>query len=116
MKTRKYKTLEGMIRQTEYGSINFTNFKRGQFWHKNRYCVNFELPESEMTKAYIMFAKAVYSRGAADKMYLLSRIRIKDTIRFGLFSRLRLSEKRASYNAGQDYDYEIRYMQKYLRS
>lgn len=115
MKTRNYKTLRGMIKQTFCNQINFSEFKSGQFYHKTLGWVKFRLPEGEISKAYEMFASAVYSNAKANA-YKLRQYHGRD---YGILQRLTIICKsygfKGDYCAGQDYPSEIRTIQKIIR-
>lgn len=116
MKTRNYKTLRGMVKQTFYNQINFSDFKSGQFYHKTLGWVKFKLPEDEVSKAYEMFASVVYSNGIANA-YKLRQYHGRD---YGILQRLTIICKSygfmGDYCAGQEYLSEIRTIQKILRN
>lgn len=115
MKTRNYKTLRGMMKQVFNHQINFNDFKRSQFYHKTLGWVMFRLPEGEVSKAYEMFASAVYSNGTANA-YKLRQYHGRD---YGILQRLTIICKsyglKGDYCAGQDYPSEIRTIQKIIR-
>lgn len=73
METRKYKTLEGLIRQTNCKQITAEDFFSGEFYHRSAgWCV-FVLPAEEKRRAAEMFAKYLFAtpsarRGLADAL------------------------------------------------
>lgn len=115
MKTRSYKTLRGMVARAMFQTINFNEFKSGQFCHNRLGWIKFKLPESERQKAYEMFASAIYSNGKANA-YKLMRY---DGKSYGILGRITIFCKsygfRGDYCAGQDYPSEIRFIQKLIR-
>ena len=115
MKTINYKTLRGMVKHSLYDAISFNDFKRGFFPHKTHGWVKFRLPEGEISKAYEMFASAVYSDGKANA-YKLRQYYGRS---YGILERLTIICKsygfKGDYCAGQDYPSEIRTIQKIIR-
>lgn len=115
MKTINYKTLRGMVKHTLHNTISFNYFKRGLFYHNTRGWVKFRLPEGEISKAYEMFASAVYSDGKANA-YKLRQYQGRS---YGILDRLTIICKsygfKGDYCAGQDYPSEIRTIQKIIR-
>ena len=119
METRKYKTIEGLLSQCSCKELNFNDFNARTFYHeKSRKWYKFDLPEEEIERAVKLFANAVYSRVTKTQF---------DNVRYyrgrscGILKRLTIEKKyydkkvRGTYCAGQDYDSEIRTIQKILR-
>lgn len=73
METRKYKTLAGLIRQTNYKKITAEDFFSGEFYHRSAGWCKFVLPAEEKRRAAEMFAKYLFAtpnarRGVADAL------------------------------------------------
>ena len=73
METRKYKTLAGLIRQTNYKKITTEDFFSGEFYHRSAGWCGFVLPAEEKRRAAEMFAKYLFAtpsarRGLADAL------------------------------------------------
>ena len=73
METRKYKTLAGLIRQTNYKQLTAEDFFSGEFYHRSAGWCKFVLPADEKRRAAEMFAKYLFStlsarRGLADAL------------------------------------------------
>lgn len=119
METRKYKTIEGLLKQCYGHELNFNDFTSRSFYHdkSGRWC-KFSLPNEEIERAVKLFANVVYSRVTKTQF---------DNVRYyrgrscGILKRLTIEKKyydkevRGTYCAGQDYDSEIRTIQKILR-
>ena len=119
MKTRKYKTIEGLLSQCSSHEINFNDFLSRQFYHeKSRNWYTFYLPEEEIERAVRLFADVVYSRVTKTQF---DNVRYYRGQSFGILQRLTIQKKhydktvRGTYCAGQDYDAEIRTIQRMLR-
>lgn len=119
METRKYKTIEGLLSQCWSHEMNYNEFMARQFYHeKSRKWYKFDLPEEEIERAVKLFANAVYGRVTKKQfnnvMYYCGQS-------YGILQRLTIQKKhydktvRGTYCAGQDYDAEIRTIQKILR-
>ena len=114
MITKNYATLKGLLDQTLYGEMNFNEFHRNKFYHKTLGWIKFTLPEDEENKGYEMFANVIYERCGKSKMW---RLRSYNGHDHGILNRLslNLSRNRAEYCAGQDYESEIRVIQRIFR-
>lgn len=111
MKTRHYKTLKGLLRQTNYGQLNFIELKTRTFWHKTLGTIHFELDDAERGKLYREMAAVIYSRNVEDGAQRMMLYRGK---MYGILERLRTGKFGAEYCAGQDYDLEVKTIQKIL--
>ncbi len=108
MKTYKYRTLRGLLRQTDdlnlYGILSGRLYLRGRGWCRVR------LSDSLRAELFAKWAGVIYSRpnenaaniGRLEPCGILQRLIIDRT-------------GRASYCAGQDYTGEIRYIQGLIR-
>lgn len=114
MKTFKYKTLGGLLRQISGRYFTLGEFMSKRFYHKTHGWSKFEFSDANVERAVSeMFAGVVWSRGAKDKAW---RIRTYQGRRWGIFDRLWITKSgRAEYCAGQDYESEIRTLQTLLR-
>lgn len=119
METRKYKTIEALLRQCLYHEMNYNEFIARQFYHeKSRKWYKFYLPEEEIERAVKLFANVVYSRVTKTQF---DNVRYYCGQSYGILQRLTIQKKhynktvRGTYCAGQDYDSEIRTIQKILR-
>lgn len=119
MKTRKYKTLKGLLNQCYCHELNFNDFTSRAFYHDKscRWC-KFSLPDEEIKLAVRLFANVVYGRVTINQ---LNNIKYYKGSRFGILQRLTIQKKsydkeiRGTYCAGQDYPAEIKTIQKILR-
>lgn len=119
METRKYKTIEGLLSQCSGKELNFNDFNARTFYHeKSRMWCKFSLPFWEEARAAQLFASAVYNRVCAKQE---ANILFYSGKSYGILRRLTIQKKyydkkvRGTYCAGQDYDAEIRTIQKILR-
>lgn len=119
METRKYKTIEGLLSQCHGHELNFNDFNARTFYHeKSMKWYKFDLPEEEIERAVKLFANAVYSRVTKTQF---NNVRYYRGQSYGILQRLTIQKKyydktvRGTYCAGQDYDSEIRTIQKILR-
>lgn len=108
MKTYKYNTLRGLLRQTDdlnlYGVLSGRLNLRGRGWCRIRFS------DSLRAELFAKWAGVIYSRpndNARNMQYLEP---------CGILRRLTIDRTgRASYCAGQDYPGEIRYIQGLIR-
>lgn len=110
MRTVKYKTLEGMVKQTLYGRITLNDMRCGRFYHRSKGWVNFKLHNFAQTEFYRGIAGVVWSKVTPIRVAYASQARY-----MGILDRLWYDGKRYVYCAGQDYVSEIRYIQNQLR-
>lgn len=112
MKTRHYKTLEGLMRACGIREINLNQMREGRICHKTLGWINFTLDEGVKENFYRGIAGVLWSRVTderidfvryADYKYILNRL-----VYNGEY-------KRYEYGAGQDYPSEIRFIQNLLR-
>lgn len=104
MKTRKYKTLRGLLSQCRH-EITYNDFHANQFIHKDHGWCIFSLPESEKMKGYELMASAIYRNGK-QKAANLSNYYGKP---WGILTRLWLTKNgRGVYCCGQDWNSEMR--------
>ena len=108
MKTYKYRTLRGMLSQTDdlslYGIVSGRLYLRGRGW------CNVRISDALRSELFAKWAGVIYSRpndNARNIQYLQP---------CGILRRLTIDRTgRASYCAGQDYPGEIRYIQGLIR-
>lgn len=110
MRTRKYKTLKGLLSQTN--QLNFNDFHANRFIHKKHGWMMFSLPDEEKDKGYTMLASAIYHNGASK----ISRMKRYSGKAFGILNRIFFERGGATYCAGQDYPAEIRTIQGIFRN
>jgi hypothetical protein len=112
MKTRHYKTLEGMMRACGIREINLNQMREGRIHHKTLGWINFTLDEDVKEDFYRGIAGVLWSRVTderiefvrySDYKYILNRLAYNGQY------------KRYEYSAGQDYPGEIRFIQNLLR-
>ena len=111
-RTRKYKTLKGLLSQTLHECINFNNFHSGRFYHKKLGWNNFSLPEEEKQKAYLMFANAIYSKGGQ----YVKRLSSYGGKPWGILDQMILFKKYATLGGGQDWVRDCRIIQGIFRN
>lgn len=107
MKTKKYKTLAGLMKALRTRQWTVLDMNRGEAWFpsEGKTC-KFELPIEVIEQFYWGCAKEVWVR---PKEWQVNRL--KDVTQ-GIFRRLWCDENgRYTYCAGQDYPGEIRCMQ-----
>lgn len=113
MKTYKYKTLRGLVRNSS--QLNFNDFLSGTMYHNVRGWAKFSLPENERIKGFSLLAGSIYSNGEK----FAGRLARYDGKRYGIFNRVFFTnycgKLGATYCAGQDYVAEIKLIQKLLR-
>lgn len=110
MKTRKYKTLNGLLRQARGEEISYYDLQCGYFTDKNFHYVKFVLSDDAKREACRKMAKVVWQCGDKTEKLLYYGGR-----NYGIFRRLTIRKKYgASYCAGQDYPGEIRTIQKII--
>ena len=116
MKTKKYKTMEGLLRHA--GRFNLYQFLTGRGWFNGKY-YNFVLPSDERQRLAEVFADVLYSRRSKCKAHLIKNA--DSSAACGITERLYIKKDKetgkfyASYCAGQDYPSEIRCIQKLIR-
>ena len=112
MKTKHYKTLEGLMRACGIREINLNQMREGRIHHKTLGWINFTLDEDVKENFYRGIAGVLWSRVTderigfvryADYKYILNRLTYNGQY------------KRYEYCAGQDYPGEIRFIQNLLR-
>lgn len=119
MKTRKYKTIKGLLKQCYGHELDFNNFTSRTFYHdkSSRWC-KFGLPDEEIELAVRLFADVLYGRVTINQ---LNNILHYHGPSYGILTRLTIQKKsydkevRGTYCAGQDYPAEIKTIQKILR-
>lgn len=111
MKTKKYKTLKGLMKALDKRVLTLRDMNRGAAWFPNeRRTCRFELPDEIKQAFYEGIAKVIWTR---PKTWQISRLA---NITFGLTERLWWNGKRFEYCAGQDYPGEIRFIQHQVNS
>lgn len=111
MKTKKYKTLKGLMKALDNHVFTLRDMNRGEAWFPNeRKTCRFELPEEVKRAFYEGIAKVIWAR---PKDWQISRLAYAT---FGLTDRLWWNGNRFEYCAGQDYPSEIRFIQREINS
>lgn len=111
MKTKKYKTLKGLMKALNNHVLTLRDINRGEAWFPNeRKTCRFELPEEVKRAFYEGIAKVIWAR---PKDWQISRLAYAT---FGLTDRLWWNGNRFEYCAGQDYPSEIRFIQHQINS
>lgn len=111
MKTKKYKTLKGLMKALNKHVLTLRDMNRGAAWFPNeRKTCRFELPDEVKRGFYEGIAKVIWTR---PKAWQISRLA---DITFGLTERLWWNGNRFEYCAGQDYPSEIRFIQHKVNS
>ena len=106
MKTRYYKTLKGLLKQTQYEQISLSDYKTKRFCHKKLGWISFKLSES---------AEDEFLQGFA-KFLNVEKWQLQVCSNCGLLGRLTYSKYGFRYCAGQDYSSEMRYLRKWIRT
>lgn len=108
MKTYKYRTLRGLLRQTD--DLNLYGILSGRLYLRGRGWCNVRISDALRSELFAKWAGVIYSRpndNARNIQYLQPR---------GILRRLMIDKTgRASYCAGQDYTGEIRTIQGLIR-
>lgn len=112
MRTRHYKTLDGLMRACGIREINLNQMRKGKIYHKTLGWINFTLPEGVKEDFYRGIAGVVWSRVTDERIDFVKYADDK-----GILNRLFYNRqlKRYEYSAGQDYLGEIRFIQTLLR-
>lgn len=106
MKTRYYKTLKGLLKQSFSEHISLEDYKSGRFHHKKLGWVSFKLSTeatNELLKGWAEFTNC----------YPYQLVNCSNC---GLLGRLTYSKYGFRYCAGQDYSSEMRYLRKWIRT
>lgn len=106
MKTKRYKTLKGLMKALGTRQLTVLDVNRGQGWFptEEKTC-KFDLPESVLAEFYLGCAMVVWRK---PKDWQVRRLRYCND---GIMRRLWFNGKRYEYCAGQDYPGEIRFIQ-----
>lgn len=115
MKTKKYKTIRGLLAQSKYGCIDLCEFlDRAICLNNGRGYVHFSLPNKEEERLAKEFARVLGGqKRTLDKIanVILDR-RICEI--YGIYTRVIFGKKGAAYQADQDYISEIKHIRKLL--
>lgn len=118
MITKKYKTLNGLIRSNSARGLQLDDFLNHFIYNeKKRLWIKFKLSDEANDEACKLFASAIVSKRNVAKYseiikYYNGRI-------FGIYRRLAIvgnKSLRGQYWAGQDYVSEIRFIRSLLRN
>lgn len=113
MKTYKYKTLKGLLRQLGGRYFTFYDLHSGRFYHKTRGWVRYELSDDGREEAARKFAGVLWSKVNDGRVSQCKNYYGKMC---GILERLWIEKSgRATYCAGQDYPSEIRTIQHLVR-
>ena len=106
MKTKKYKTLKGLMKATNHRTWSARDMARGEAWFpsENKTCA-FELPSEVVDAFWEGLAKVVWKHPTARQ------IRMIRYYQAGIMDRLWWNGRYYEYCAGQDYPGEIRFIQ-----
>ena len=119
MRTKKFKTLNGLCKSLDCGVLSYDNFVSGRaiFLSKKGYgqwCA-FELDSKARREFAEGIAKVLWARPDEEKVRAVLNYSGKN---YGIFRRLwydaRYKRKNFEYCAGQDYDAEIRTVRKLI--
>lgn len=113
MRTKHYKTLAGLLRQTCHGEINLENMKTGMFWHKKLGQIKFTIPFELHEEIYLKMSAAIYSKRSVD--IGAKRLALYRGNSTWFYRRLSVNKYGGEYGAAQDWDLETRAIKKYLR-
>ena len=115
-RTLHYKTIQGLIRQSQYGTITVSNVICGRFFHKQHGWMSFKLSDDALKAFTDGVCTALNMRDKDDVLYNIKRSRIENC---GILDRIRVVGYKGKlcyeYVAGQDYPYETRIVRKLLR-
>mgnify|MGYP000065453451 CR=1 FL=1 len=120
MRTRKYKTLEGLFKGLDLRRLTFNDYRKKYVWVPSLSThVKFELSEKLDEQVRMLMASGICSTKAAIRKY--AELMRYSKYGAGILDRLWIeksysrNEFCATYCAGQDYVGEVRYIQSYLR-
>ena len=105
-KTKTYKTLKGLLKQTQYEQISLSDYKTKRFYHKKLGWISFKLSKS---------AEDEFLQGFA-KFLNVKKWQLQNCSNCGLLGRLTFNKYGFQYVAGQDYTSEMRYLRKWIRT
>lgn len=110
MKTKKYKTLKGLMKALNRQVWTVLDMNCGTAWFPNeeKTC-KFELPDEVMDEFYRGCCQVIYRHPKEWQIRQISYVNA------GIFRRLWWNGRRYEYCAGQDYPSEIRCIQGLIR-
>lgn len=117
MRTRKYKTIRGLMRQKYYGFLSVSDVICGSYYHKHGWHQPFILTDEVLRE----FTDGICSTlNMKDKDFVFDNIRLGRVENCGILKRigveyLRNGKLYYTYTAGQDYPSEARFVRKLLR-
>ena len=118
MITKKYKTLNGLIRSNGARELQLDDFLNNIVYNRKKHkWIKFKLSDEANNEACKLFASAIVSKRNVSKYSEI--IKYYDGQIFGIFRRLSIvgnKSLRGNYYAGQDYDSEIRFIRSLLRN
>lgn len=118
MITKKYKTLNGLIRSNSVRELQLDDFLNHIVYNRKKHeWIKFKLSDEANYEACKLFASAIVSKRNVAKYsefikYYHGQI-------YGIFRRLSIVENKSlsgQYCAGQDYDSEIKFIRSLLRN
>lgn len=116
MRTRVYKTLVGLLRQSYYEQLSFNDILGGRFYDKSHEWCPFRLSDEALKEFAFGVCAALNMRDKDDVLRNVATRRVKSC---GILDRLYVSlykkELHYGYCAGQDYTSETRLVRKLLR-
>lgn len=116
MRTRVYKTLGGLLRQSYYKQLSLNDILDGHFYDKSREWRPFRLSDEALKEFVYGVCAALNMRDKDDVLRNVTTRTVKSCVTLDrLHVYLYKKEPRYSYSAGQDYISETRLVRKLLR-
>lgn len=111
MKTKRYKTLKGLMKALDNFQFSVLDMNRGQaYFRDEEHTCKFALPEQVMQEFYAGCAAKIYRHPQQWQINALRKV--ED----GIFRRLWFDGERYVYCTGQDWPSERRCMQSIIRN
>lgn len=117
MRTRKYKTIRGLMRQKYYGFLSVSDVICGRYYHKYGWYQKFILTDEALRE----FTDGICGTlNMKDKDFVFDNIRLGRVEACGILERIGVEYLRSgklyyTYMTGQDYPTEARFVRKLLR-
>ena len=103
-----YKTLEGLVRQTQSKQVTLSNLISGRFYHKTKGWTNFKVAPELLDTIVDGIIEALAMRNKIKAESNLKMMIGLHICNYGVYNRVVYTGGRWHYIAGQDYSSEIR--------